>query len=49
MTHYKMFTGPGTMFPGGNQPVRFPADFLKGVSNTVLGRGGGQPLCLEQA
>lgn len=36
MTHYKRFVGPGTMFPGGKQPVLFPRDFPKGTSNTLL-------------
>jgi hypothetical protein len=34
-TFYKLFTGPKALFDG-NRGVRFPLDFPKGTSNTVL-------------
>lgn len=35
MTPYRVFTGPGTAFPGFKKDVRIP-DFKDGTSNTVL-------------
>jgi hypothetical protein len=35
LTYYRVFTGPQTPFPLGG-PVRFPAGFTDGTSNTIL-------------
>lgn len=35
MTRFKLFTGPGAPF-NGNKPLRIPADFPDGASNTIL-------------
>jgi hypothetical protein len=41
-THYKMYTGPGTLFSGN--PVMLPGSFQKGTSNMILAVEANQPV-----
>jgi hypothetical protein len=43
MTHYKALVGPGTAFEPG-KPLKLPADFPDGTSNTILVVEAGDPV-----